>query len=168
MGERAHGRDARPDYPQRQSSDEFHLVVNFNDQFDFNSLASGERRHTYRGACMLASLAENLDHQIGETIDDFWLLHKGWIRVNHPQDLDDPLDLPEIVQQLLQYCQLIDGRQTSSFVTLFYRDIGTQFAGDFRAIGPPWSLTCEKDMITRSDTIDVVSDRSRWLGQYNA
>ncbi len=46
------------------------LGLNFNDQLDFNGLASRERCHTNRGACMPASLAEDLDHQVRETIDD--------------------------------------------------------------------------------------------------
>ena len=79
------------------------MTLDFNDQFDLNGLASRERRHSYRGACMPASLAEDLHHQIGETIYDFRLLHKGWIRVDHPQDLDNPFDPLEVAQHVLQH-----------------------------------------------------------------
>ena len=88
------------------------------DTFDFNCLSPGQRRDANGRSGMLSSLAENLNHQIGEAVNRLWLVDKRWGRIYKSQHLYDPFHLVEIAEHLFQDRQLVQRGQLRAFITV--------------------------------------------------
>src|SRR5438132_963519 len=72
-------------------------------------------------------LTEDLDHEIGEAIDDFWLISESRSGVDHAEDLHDPLYPVEASQRGPRRGEKVQPCRTGSLIALLERKILAHF-----------------------------------------
>ena len=72
---------------------------------------------------MPSVLAEDLDHEIREAVDDLGLLAEALGGVDHAEDLDHPLDLVEAAEQGTRRAEEIDSHLARGLVAILHGQV---------------------------------------------
>jgi len=83
-------------------------------------------------AGVAAALPEDFDHQVGEAVDHLGLVAEALGGVDHPQHLDDALDLVEASQKAPGRAQEIDPDLSRDLVRFLDRQVAPDLAASRR------------------------------------
>ena len=110
-----------------------------------------QRGHADSRAGMRADLfTENSQDHIGETIDDCWLPGKIWCRVDHAEYSEPGCYTIQVTQLTFEAAQDGQGGQPCCFVSLFGRNLHSDFAewSGKGAVRQLWSMAGDEGPVT--------------------
>jgi len=108
---------------------------------------------------VLAGFAEDLDHQVGEAVDDLGVVRKIRRGVDHAVNLDDAFNPAQIAEFQLEGGELLQTDEAGGFVAFFDRQVSPELAVDAGTIGPRRPLARQEDQLSGLDGVDVVGLR---------
>src|SRR5438034_10631287 len=118
---------------------------------------------------MPAVLAEDLDHEIRESVDHLGLIAEAFGGVDHAQYLDDARDLVEAAEERMRGPEEIDAHLTRHLVAIFRGQVPPHFtARRGLAVDPAGTVAGEKEKIADPHPRHVVAPRLGWRGQGDA
>src|SRR5213593_1023215 len=118
---------------------------------------------------MPAVLAEDLDHEIGESVDHLGLIAEAFGGVHHAQHLDDALDLVEAAEERMGGPEEIDAHLTRHLVAIFRGQVPPHLAArGGLAVDAAGTVAGEKEKIADPYSRHVVAPRLGWRGQGDA
>src|SRR5213593_2390684 len=134
------------------------------DHLDLDRNVHRQPAHAHRRARVLADgLAEDLDHQVGEAVDDLGLIAEPLGRIDHAEDLDDAADLVEAAEIRAHGGQQGEAHLACDLITLLDREILADLTLRRRLAVAHGTVTGDEQEIARSHGADVVRHRARRL-----
>lgn len=116
---------------------------------------------------MATRVAEDLHEQVLTAVDHWRRLIEPRRDIDHPKDLDDPLDSVEAAQFGEKRRQNRRSRHSRGASCLFERKVVSDLAtNDVRAVD--WSVSANVDHGANYDTTEIVSGRRENRRQFNA
>src|SRR5262250_2241928 len=144
-------------------------LLHLEDHFDLDGDAAGQFGHPHRRARVPTLLAEDLDHEIGEAVDDLGLLAEALGRVDHAQHLDDALDLVETAQRGARRAEEIDADLARDLVAIFRGEIAPDLATRGRlALHAAGAVPGEEEQVAHAHGGHVVAAGLGRIGQGDA
>src|SRR5215475_12174856 len=144
-------------------------LLHLEDHLDLDGDAARQFGHPHRRARVPALLAEDLDHEIGEAVDDLGLLAEALGRVDHAQHLDDALDLVEAAQHGARRAEEVDTDLAGDLVAILRGEIAPDLAARGRlAIDAARAMAGEEEQVAYADARHVVAPRLGRIGQGDA
>src|SRR5687768_1803895 len=98
---------------------------------------------------MLADrVAEHLDHQVGEAVDDLRLIAEALGGVHHAEHFHDALDLVEAAEMMARGCEQVQSDLACRLVALLHGEIFSELAfGGALALPAYGPVTGEKEQV---------------------
>src|SRR5215471_15692839 len=144
-------------------------LLHLEDHLDLDGDAAGQLGHPYRRARVPALLAEDLDHEIGEAVDDFGLLAEALGGVDHAQHLDDTLDLVEAAQQSARRAEKIDAHLARDLVAILRGEVAPDLAARGRlALHAAGAMPGEEEQVAHAHGWHVVAAGLGGIGEGEA
>src|SRR5262249_29576841 len=144
-------------------------LLHLEDHLDLDGDAAGQLGHPHRRARVATLLAEDLDHEIGEAVDDLGLLAEALGRVDHAQHLDDALDLVEAAQHGARRAEEIDAHLARDLVAILRGEIAPDLAARRRlALDAAGAVPGEEEQVAHTDARDVVAAGLGRIGEGEA
>src|SRR5213593_4861298 len=134
------------------------------DHLDLDRNVHRQPAHAHRRARVLADgLAEDLDHQVGEAVDDLGLIAEPLGRIDHAEHLDHAADLVEAAEIRAHGGQQGEAHFARDLIALLDREILADLALRRRLAVPYGAVARDEEEITRPDGADVVGHRAAGL-----
>src|SRR5215831_8683661 len=141
-------------------------LLHLEDHLDLDGYAAGQLGHPHRRARVATLLAEDLDHEIGEAVDDLGLLAEALGRVDHAQHLDDALDLVEAAQLSARRAEEIDAHLARDLVAILRGEVAPDLAARGRlALHTAGAVSGEEEQVAHAHGGHIVAARLRGIGE---
>src|SRR5262245_55985459 len=144
-------------------------LLHLEDHLDLDGDAAGQLGHPHRRARVATLLAEDLDHEIGEAVDDLGLLAEALSRVDHAEHLDDALDLVETAQHGARRTEEIAAHLARDLVAILRVEVATDLAARGRlALHAAGAVPGEEEQVAHAHGRYVVAAGLGGIGESEA
>src|SRR5690348_7893471 len=107
---------------------------------------------------MPATLAEDLDEQLGGAVRNRRLLAELRVGVDEHEQLDDALDAAQLADLLLQACEEVDDRECRRRLPRRHVDLATELALVDELAVAVRAMARDEDGVADADSADIAAD----------